>query len=110
MTIKWDFFMTNAEQPQFQVPNSAEIEPEMGAREYLPTISSPDSLIESILERHEADLLGIPGVVMVSHRMIEPKREAIIVGVIDVGVIDRLPVELEEVPVRGEVIGLIDAF
>ncbi len=102
--------MTNSEQPQFQIPNLADLGLEMGPREYSPTLSSPDSPIESILRRHEADLLAIPGVVMVSHRMVEPIREAIIIGVIDTGVLDRLPRELEGVPVRGEVTGPIEAF
>ncbi|WP_017655296.1 hypothetical protein [Fortiea contorta] len=102
--------MTNAEQPQFQIPNQTELGLEMGPRDYSPTPSPPDSQIESIIQRHEANLLAIPGVVMISHRIVEPKKEAIIVGVINATVLNRLPNQLEGVPVRGEVTGQIDAL
>ena len=102
--------MTNLEQPQFQPPNLIEIGLHAGARDYTPTLSAPTSAIESILLRHEADLLALPGVVLLSHRLVEPTLEAIIVGVINASVLDRLPSELEGVPVRGEVTGSIEAF
>jgi hypothetical protein len=102
--------MANSEQEQFQVPDPAELQLEMGAREYSPTMSSTDDRLESILRRHEANLLAIPGVTMVSRQMVEPGRETIIIGVIDSGVLARLPGELEGVPVRGEVTGPIEAL
>lgn len=102
--------MTNAEQPRFQSPNPAALPPETGPREYSPVRSSLDTPIERVLDRHESDLLAIPGVVMVSHRLVEPRGEAIIVGVTDAGVLGRLPHELEGIPVRGEVTGSIDAY
>lgn len=102
--------MTNAEQPQFRAPDPAELEQETGARDYSPSLSSPDSQIESILRRHEASLLAIPGVKLVSRQMVEPGRETIIIGVIDSGVLAHLPSELEGVPVRGEVTGPIEAL
>ena len=100
--------MTNSEQPQFQVPNPAELE--MGPRDYSPTVSSTDSQLETIIRRHEANLLAIPGVTMISRQMVEPGRETIIIGVIDAGVLADLPAELEGVPVRGEVTGPIEAL
>ena len=99
--------MTNSEQPQFQVPNPAELE--MGPRDYSPTVSSTDSQLETIIRRHEANLLAIPGVTMISRQMVEPGRETIIIGVIDAEVLADLPTELEGVPVRGEVTGPIKA-
>jgi hypothetical protein len=102
--------MVNSEHQQFQSPNLTELELEMGPRDYSPTLLSSDSELESIIRRHEANLLAIPGVTMISHRMVEPGRETIMIGVIDAGVLVRLPSELEGVPVRGEVIGPIEAF
>lgn len=102
--------MTNAEQPQFRAPDLAELELETGARDYSPSLSSPDSHIESILRRHEASLLEIPGVTLVSHQLVEPGIEAIIIGIIDGGVLDQLPTELEGVPVRSQITGPIEAL
>jgi hypothetical protein len=102
--------MTNAEPPRFQSPDPNEIGLEMGPREYSPSPSSPNSPIERVIDRHEADLLALPGVVMVSRRFVEPRLEAIIVGVTDAGSLERLPRQLEGVPVRGEVTGAIDAL
>lgn len=100
--------MTNSEQQQFQVPDLAELGIEMGPQDYSPTLSPIDDRLESILRRHEANLLAIPGVTMVSRQMVEPGRETIIIGVIDAGVLDHLPAELEGVQVRGEVTGPIE--
>lgn len=102
--------MANSEQPQFQSPNPTELELEMGPRDYSPNLLSSDSELESIIRRHEANLLAIPGVTMISHQMVEPGKETIIIGVIDAGVLVRLPSELEGVPVRGEVTGPIEAL
>ncbi len=102
--------MINSEHQQFHIPDPADLELEMGPRDYSPTVSSTDDHLDGVLRRHEANLLAIPGVTMVSRQMVEPGRETITIGVINSGVLAHLPSELEGVPVRGEVTGLIEAL
>jgi len=82
----------------------------MGARDYAPQSSATTGRLEGIIRRHEAALLAIPGVVMITRGLPEPGVEVIIVGVDDAKVLARLPKELEGIRVHGEVTGPIEAL
>lgn len=101
--------MNNSKNDQFGAPDTTEWGQEMGPRLYEPEGINADKLAE-VIRRHEAALLAIPGVVMITRGMPTPGVEAIVVGVIDATVLDCLPKDIGGVPIYGEVTGPIEAL
>lgn len=77
---------------------------------YSPTHEAPAGTLASLLARHEAALMAVPGVTSVGIAHGAPGAEALMVGVVDAGVEAHLPREIEGVPVIVTVTGQIDAL
>jgi Asp/Glu/hydantoin racemase len=94
--------MTSLKNNRFDIPDVAELDSQMGVRLY-----DPD---DTAIHHHDASLLAIPGVVLVTRRILESGVTAIVVGVVDAATLDDLPKEIEGIPVHGEITGSIDAL
>lgn len=81
-----------------------------GPVEYRPAVVVPQGALERLLAREGARLLAIPGVISVGIGLGPAGGEALWVGVVDVGVAARLPLEIEGVPVVVKVTGEVDAL
>jgi hypothetical protein len=84
--------------------------PDSGPAVYRPGDPAPSGQAETVRRRHEASLLAIPGVTMVSVGQGPIGEPAIRIGVRDASVLPRLPATLDGLPVVPVVTGPIDAL
>jgi hypothetical protein len=101
--------VTKSKNDQFGIPDTKEFGPEVGPRTYKPNAIGTDN-IDAVIRRHEATLLAIPGVVLITRGMPTPGVESIVVGVINASVLDFLPKDIGGIPIYGEVTGPIEAL
>lgn len=81
-----------------------------GAVEYSPTRAQSHGELEALLARQEEQLMAIQGVTSVGIGLGPVGGEALVVGVVDAAVAERLPSDIEGVPVMVKVTGAVDAL
>jgi hypothetical protein len=81
-----------------------------GPLEYRQANSAPGSALERLLASQEARLLAIPGVTSVGIGFGPEGGEALAVGVVDAGVVARLPREINGVPLVVTITGPVEAL
>ena len=81
-----------------------------GPVEYRPDEVAPEGALGNLLAAEEARLLSDPGVTSVGIGFGPAGGEALVVGVVDAGVVARLPLEIKGVPVVVKITGEVDAY
>jgi len=81
-----------------------------GAVEYSPAEAVPGDRAGQLRARHEARLMAVPGVTSFGIGLGPAGGLALAVGVLDAGVVARLPREIEGVPVVVTVTGPVEAL
>ena len=81
-----------------------------GPVEYYASEPTSESTMDIALRKAESILLDVPGVTSVGIGYGQPGRQALIVGVVDSGVLMNLPTDIDGVPVIGTVTGEVKAL